>query len=342
MVSEARPGGSTSRVVVLAGGWSEEREVSKASGRAVAAALRSLGYEVVEIDPAYVDFATFPWESVRACFIALHGGCGEDGTIQALLQQRKVPFTGSPPEACRLAISKHLSKERFRAVGLRTPPWFVCMPETSWYEVRQQAGRIGYPLIVKPDRQGSSIGVAVAYTSADLEAAVQQALQYDQVILIERYIAGRELTVALLGDSPLPPVEIAYCGDCYDYHAKYEAADTRYIVPANLSEELAIEVSAAACTAAAVLGCQGLSRVDLRIDEGGRAWVLEVNTVPGLTPRSLAPKAAAAVGIDFGTLCAWMLEEAIERFQQRAETSAPHFRSLTRDRLRRRSARSGW
>ncbi len=301
------------RIAVLLGGNSAEREVSRESGQCVAEALRSLGHSVVLLDPAECALRSFPWSEVDVAFIALHGGSGEDGTVQALLARLGVPYTGSSPEACRMALSKRLSKERFRAAGLVCPPCIVLTPDLPRRDVERAVQMLGYPVVIKPDRQGSSVGVSVVHEPADLEPALTAAARFDPVVIAERYIAGRELTVALLGLRTLPPVEILYYGDCFSYHAKYHDSDTQYEVPANLSPRAVERVRDAARRAVLALGCSGLTRVDLRLDDEDQPWLLELNAVPGLTAHSLAPLAARAAGMSMAELCQWMVCDALCR-----------------------------
>lgn len=300
-------------VVVLAGGSSAEREVSLESGRSVAVALRDRGHQVELLDPAHYLLASYPWERCDVAFIALHGGSGEDGTVQALLARRGVPYTGSGPVACRLAMSKRASKARFMRAGVQTPPAALVTPDRSWREIRRQAAAVGYPLVAKPDRQGSSVGLSIVHEPAELERAVEHAGRFDPVVLLERFVPGRELTVALFGLRLLPIIEIQYYGDYFSYRAKYHDGDTRYVVPANLQPAIVERVRDQARRAVLALGCCGLTRVDMRLDPAGRPWILEVNAVPGLTGHSLVPMAAQAAGITFGELCEWMLAEAIAR-----------------------------
>ncbi len=269
------------------------------------------------LDPAEQPLSAFCWSEIDVAFVALHGGSGEDGTVQALLERLGVPYTGSDPEASRTALSKRLSKHRFKAAGIPCPPAVVLTPDLPWRDSERAVATLGYPVVIKPDRLGSSVGVTVVHEPADLEVAVQNAARFDPVVIVERYVPGRELTVALLGLRVLPIVEILYYDECFSYRAKYHDEGTHYRVPANLSPWAAERVRDAARRSVLALGCTGLTRVDLRLDEEQQPWVLEVNTIPGLTTHSLAPLAARAAGIDMAGLCQWMILDALYRQQIR-------------------------
>jgi D-alanine-D-alanine ligase len=299
------------RVVVLAGGDSAEREISLASGRAVVDALTTAGHQPHWIDPASRDLANLAWSDFDACFIALHGGAGEDGRIQAQLDSLGICYTGSGPAASRLAMSKSAAKELFVSTGLSTAPYrlFDCEGERPLGS--HSLDDLGFPLVVKPDRQGSSLGVGFAADHAELGRRIAEARQFDTHVLVERWIDGREFTVAVAGCQALPIVEIVTPRGLFDYEAKYESALTEYRFDHGLSETTADRITDLALSAVQAIGCTGLVRVDLMLDTQGRAWLLEVNTVPGLTEHSLAPKAAAQAGITMPELCTWMLHEAL-------------------------------
>jgi D-alanine-D-alanine ligase len=297
------------RVVVLAGGESAEREISLASGRAVIDALSSAGHQTRWVDPADCDPAEVAWADFDVCFIALHGGAGEDGRIQARLESLDVCYTGSNPAASQLAMSKSAAKERFLAAGLRTAAY--CVVDCPGHAGNPSPGELGFPLVVKPDRQGSSLGVGFAADRAELDRRVAEASRFANRVLVEKWIDGREFTVALVGRRPLPLMEIVTPRGLFDYEAKYESALTEYRFDHGLVESVASGISDRASAAVEALGCTGLARVDLMLDRRGRAWLLEVNTVPGLTEHSLAPKAAAQAGITMPQLCTWMLHDAL-------------------------------
>ncbi len=295
--------GQPLRVAVLTGGDSPERSVSLASGEQVLSGLAAAGHQAQAFDPAEVPLAAIPWCEFDVCFIALHGGAGEDGRVQAELERLNVPYTGSGPGASRLAMSKSASKERWQRAGIPTPP-FVRMEDFAL----PLRGGANFPLVVKPDGQGSSLGVSVVRRPEELAAALDAAFALDALVIAERWIEGREFTVALLGREPLPLLEIVRSEPIFSYHAKYSTGAAHYRFDHGLpcSQEAAIRDAAIA--AAEVIGTKSLARVDLMLDRAGRPWVLEVNTVPGLTAHSLAPRAAAQAGIEMPALCDWMRE----------------------------------
>ncbi|HET6881929.1 MAG TPA: D-alanine--D-alanine ligase [Pirellulales bacterium] len=327
------------RVVLLAGGDSAEREVSLTSGRAVAQALSSAGHHLQTVDPAATELEKVDWSDADVCFIALHGGAGEDGQVQARLEQMGISYTGSGPRASQLAMSKSAAKERFLATGVPTADFLLlegdilhaadnnvgqafqpdCVTRgdvrleslTYGEPDRRRVDALGFPLVVKPDRQGSSLGVGFAQGAEELRSRVAAARQFDSAVLIERWIDGREFTVAVLGRRPLPLLEIVTPRGLFDYEAKYEDALTEYRFEHGLPAAVAERLVAAAVSAAEALDTSGLVRVDLMLDRGGQPWVLEVNTSPGLTDHSLAPKAAAQCGMDMVALCSWMIRDAL-------------------------------
>ncbi|MCH8044858.1 MAG: D-alanine--D-alanine ligase [Planctomycetes bacterium] len=299
------------QLVVLYGGDSPEREISLASGRSVARALQSAGHDVSLIDPAETVIEAINWHDVDACFIALHGGAGEDGRIQQRLQQQGVPYTGSDPAASRLAMSKRASKDAFRAAGIPTPPCVLVEPCDTPSQAARKVIPLGYPMIVKPDEQGSSLGVEVVTEAVELAAATRRCRQFGPQVLAERLVVGRELTISVLGRRALPVLEIVSPNGLFDYRAKYSSPDTEYRLRTGLSEAVLADVSQVAVTAAEALATRGLVRVDVILDREDRPWVLEVNTVPGMTERSLSPKAAAEAGLDMPQLCDWIVRDAL-------------------------------
>ena len=280
------------RVAVLMGGPSSERDVSLRSGAAVAQGLREAGYEVaaVALDGCALEL---PPEA-EAVFLALHGAFGEDGTVQAMLDERGVPYTGSGAAASRLAMDKVASKRVFEAHGI----------PTAAYQVARPGDRCGLPLpvFVKPPREGSSIGVHKVERESEWDAAVADARRFGDEVLVEAFIAGREVTVGVVDGQVLPAVEIVADEAWYDYKAKY-GGGSRYRVPAPLDPPAAERCGQLGLAVYRALGCRGMGRVDFRLAEDGRPFVLEMNTIPGFTPTSLLPKAAAAAGMDFATLC---------------------------------------
>ncbi len=287
-------------ITVLSGGISAEREVSLASGRAVSDGLRASGYEVQAVD---VTSNTLPLPSrVDAVFIALHGTFGEDGQVQALLRERAVPYTGSGEEACRLSFDKLASKKVFQEANLPTPSFEIIGPSGQ--------RTLPLPVVVKPARQGSSVGIHRVFNEEEWTDAWRDAAQYDACVIAETYIPGKELTVGIVGDLALPALQICAPDDYYDYRAKYTKGVTQYLVPAPITSACAEECERRALQAFAALGCRSMARVDFRMNPEGDLFILEVNTIPGFTATSLLPKAALATGIEFPELCASIIEMA--------------------------------
>jgi len=291
------------RVVVLSGGDSPEREVSLRSGASVAAALESAGHTATLVDPRDCPLHRVSWSDFDACFVALHGGAGEDGRVQQELERLGVPYTGSGPQASRLAMSKSASKERFLAQGVRTLPYALVDEQDDAATALGRVADLDYPLVVKPDGGGSSIGVRIVQQADELPTALTAARACGGACLIERFVEGREFTVAMIDDRPLPLVEIVTPERLFSYEAKYHSSLTECRFDFPLARNRRWEIVHAAAGAAAALGTSGLARVDLMLGRDGRAWVLEVNTLPGLTVRSLAPLAAARAGLDMPALC---------------------------------------
>ena len=294
------------RVAVVMGGSSAEREVSLDSGRNVLAALKARGVDAHAIDgiPALLD-ALRAGHFARV-FNILHGqhGGGEDGVLQGALESLNVPYTGSGVLGSALSMDKTRSKRVWQSLGLPTPK-FVALPRGA--DVHGAAKEIGFPLIVKPACEGSSVGITRVFEEKDLDAAVELAQKYPGDLLMETLIEGDELTVGILGRQVLPSIHIVPKGAFYDYNAKYIAEDTRYICP-GLEGEAEATLRALSLEAFDALGCYGWGRVDVMRDRSGRNWLLEVNTAPGMTSHSLVPKAAAVAGIDYQTLCWRVLE----------------------------------
>jgi D-alanine-D-alanine ligase len=299
------------RVAVLAGGSSPERDVSLASGQQVLAALISAGYAAELFDPAKSPLSDLGGQRFDVCFIALHGGAGEDGRIQSQLQLLGLPYTGSGPGASRLAMYKAASKERFLDAGISTPPFVLLEAGDERHTQAARCQQLGYPLVVKPDSQGSSLGVSLVGHADELDDALTAAAKLDSFVMAERWIAGREFTVALLGRQPFPILEIVADDPIFSFASKYSSPSTSYIFDHGLSYREEAAIVEIAVAAADVLGTKGLSRVDLICDHTGQPWVLEVNTVPGLTARSLAPRAAAQAGYELPQLCELMLRDAL-------------------------------
>jgi D-alanine-D-alanine ligase len=330
-------------IAVLLGGTSAEREVSLASGLAVIKALRERGYEVHAIDtargfvprqdeegllpegvhaapPEHIDAALKPAEiasipelgAADVAFLALHGGVGEDGTLQALLDLLGVPYTGSGMLGSAIAMDKDVSKKLLRDAEIPTLPWRVARAPDFAYDPDAIDDFVTYPCIVKPSRQGSSVGMTVVEGPDGLRAAVDEAAKFDTEVMIERYVRGRELTVGILGDQPLPPIEIKPKKGIYDYESKYTPGMTEYLCPAPLDRETVAQVQAYALRAFKVLKLQGYARVDFILARE-QLFCLEANTLPGMTATSLLPKAAAAAGTDFPELCDRIVKLTMQR-----------------------------
>jgi len=275
--------------------------------------LSERGHDAIALDPAEVDLESYDWHAVDACFIALHGPGGEDGRVQQVLERLRMPYTGSGPAACRLAMSKSASKERFLQVGVPTPEYVLFHQADRADDIASKAAGLGYPLFLKPDSQGSSVGVSLVQGPDELPAALAACFEVQPFGLLERRIVGRELTATILDSQVLPLLEIISARTFFDYEAKYHDAQTRYTFELGLPEVLEREIGKTARAAAEVLGTRGLCRVDLMLDDACRPWVLEVNTVPGLTDHSLAPMAARRAGISFGELCERLVRECLAR-----------------------------
>jgi D-alanine-D-alanine ligase len=328
------------KITVLMGGPSAERNVSLASGIRIVLALRSRGHEVTAFDPSRGPISdeeqqrlassavgveppsleslaqstggaflpaleTLPEIAGAAVvFLALHGGQGEDGTLQALLDMAHVKYTGSGHLSSALAMDKDLSKKLFRSAGVGTADWLMAPAS-----VDQVARELGFPVVVKPSKQGSTVGLSVVKKPEDLQSAIEEAWRYDDEVMIEQFIAGRELTVGILGDSALPVGEIKPVHEIYDYECKYTAGMATEEFPANLSKEQTLEVQQQAEAAFRALKLRGYARIDFRLsvsdDEGknGEFYCLEANTLPGMTELSLIPQGAAAMGMSFSDLC---------------------------------------
>ena len=298
-------------ITVMLGGPSAEREVSLRSGAGVAKALRSLGHEVHEVDPS-----NEKWElpkTTQVVFLALHGTYGEDGTVQRRLEELGVPYTGCDPEASRIGFDKYLTKQRFVAAGVPTARFMLFdSPAASW--------PMGWdpPVVLKPARQGSSVGLQFVERVSDWSKALAEAMRFDSHVLMEEKIAGRECTVGILDNRPLPIVEVRPKTGVYDYKTKYSEGTTEYFCPASFDEATTARVQAAGLGAFKAIGGRDYSRVDVIVKPGGEPIVLEVNTLPGMTDSSLLPKAAAAAGIGYAELCQRMVDLALRRAQRGA------------------------
>ncbi len=281
------------KVALLMGGPGKERPVSLNSGAAVAKALRSVGAEVAEIDVTGPDFQ-LP-EKIDLAFNMIHGTFGEDGELQEILDRLGVPYTGEGGRGSRLAFDKIASKKKFDAAGV---------PNAKWEILSEGGGpSISLPLVAKPPREGSSVGVHIVQNPEELAPALEDCFSRDSEVLIEEFVRGRELTVGIVGGEALPIVEIVPKVDFYSYENKYTKGNSDYFCPARLDEDVARAVQGAALAAHRSLGLEVYSRVDVLLDAANKPFVLEVNTIPGMTETSLLPKAAAVAGVDFASLC---------------------------------------
>lgn len=297
------------RVGVLLGGLGAEREISLKSGEAIAEALLSRGHEVHKI---YVDRdldQVLRQTPVDVAFLALHGTYGEDGCVQGLLELLAIPYTGSGVLASALAMDKVKAKELFRLHNVPTPPYYVARADQG-DELADIHGSFGYPVFVKPRRAGSSVGAGRADDAAQLRERFDEAARFDHSVLVERYVGGREVTVGLLDGRALGALEIEPTGRFFDYRSKYQAGKSNYHFPARLAPTRYKGVLNIAERAAACVGAHGYSRVDMLVTEGENEYVLEVNTLPGMTPGSLLPKIARGAGYDYADLCEAILERA--------------------------------
>lgn len=304
------------KVAILMGGASTEREVSLRSGRQISSALKEKGYIVCEIDPAEEFISSLNEFRPDVVFIALHGKFGEDGTIQGLLEILGYAYTGSGVMASALAMNKVMSKKIFIAEGLKTPLYNYYRREeiAAGERVQDEIGyQLSFPVIVKPVRQGSTIGVTRAWDETELGKAIEHALQFDDLVMVEQFIAGTEVTASVLGTADpevLPLIEIESETGFYDYNAKYSKGMSRHIIPARIPPGTALKIERMALRAYQALDCRQFGRVDFMVSNDDIPYVLEVNTIPGLTETSLFPDAARAVGISFPDLAARLVNEA--------------------------------
>ncbi len=304
------------KVAVLLGGTSAEREISKLSGSGVLAALLSLGVDAHAFDPAERDLSELKREGFARCFIALHGRRGEDGTVQGALELLRIPYTGSGVMACAIAMDKVMTKRVWIAQGLPTPRYMCLSPEAQSREnIQSIPDEIGLPLIVKPPREGSSIGITKVEGYSQLQDAITLATRYDPDLLCEEFIAGEELTCAVLGAGSsahaLPLIRIVAPSGNYDYEHKYFSDATRYLCPSGLAPNEEARVQALALAAYRSLQCRGWGRIDVMLRTADREpFLLELNTSPGMTSHSLVPMAAKAAGIDYPQLCLRLLADA--------------------------------
>lgn len=293
-------------ITVMLGGPSAEREVSLRSGAAVAKALRSLGHAVNELDPAQPGWVLPP--GTQVVFLALHGSYGEDGTVQEELEKLRVPYTGCGPEASRLAFDKVLAKKRCIEAGIATPRFEVFQsPLAPWPEGWKS------PVVLKPVRQGSSVGLQMVEKVSDWPAALAEAFRHDTQVLMEEKIVGRETTVGILAGKALPIVEVRVKKGVFDYKNKYTPGAAEHLCPAPFPPEVIARIEGAALGAFQAIGGRDYSRVDVMVRDGADPFVLEVNTLPGMTEVSVLPEAAAAAGLNYAQLCQRMVDLALER-----------------------------
>lgn len=310
---------SKPRVVVLAGGTSPERDVSLQGGQAVSAALEARGLETAWLDPAEMGVAEFSWRAGDVAFLVLHGEFGEDGQVQTLLETLGIPYTGSDAQASKIAFSKSATKERLQLAHIPTPDSVVINAADSFDFILQRAKALGFPLVVKPDTQGSSLGVSIVFEPNHLPAALSNCFELDHYGLMETYIPGSEWTVGLWNHLPLPPICIETPRGFYDYAAKYTDDGTQYHLEAKAPPALLEGMKRIAARVGRAVGTSGIARVDFRLDDKLHPWVLEVNTIPGMTDHSLIPKAAAKMGLEFPALCEQIVRETAEKIRlQRA------------------------
>jgi D-alanine-D-alanine ligase len=304
------------KVAVLMGGTSAEREVSLMSGTGVLNALKAQGVDAYAFDPAARELSELKHEGFARCFIALHGRHGEDGTVQGALELLGIPYTGSGVMASAMAMDKVMTKRLWEAVGLPTPRYVWLEPDNQAHErVRTVPDELGLPLIVKPPREGSSIGVTKVKGYSEMQDAVTLSAQYDPDVLCEEFIEGEEVTCPVLGDgagaTALPVIRIVAPEGAYDYQNKYFTDDVHYLVPSGLPEEEEQEIQRLVVAAYRALGCRGWGRADLMIRASDRKpFLLEMNTSPGMTSHSLVPMAARATGMSYAELCVAILADA--------------------------------
>ncbi|HET9418318.1 MAG TPA: D-alanine--D-alanine ligase [Chthoniobacterales bacterium] len=302
------------KFAVLMGGPGSERDVSLATGRGVAKALRSLGVEVLELDVRDGNF-TLP-SDVDLAFLTIHGTFGEDGQLQRILEERGVAYTGDGVEPTATAIDKIRSKRKFDEHGVATPRWEVIQPN--------QRPSISLPIVVKPPREGSTVGVIIVKNERELESAVREAANYDRELLVEKFVPGRELTIGILGDQALPILEIIPKGGFYDFKNKYPflnpqaGGGAEHVCPAKIDKDKTRQIQELALRAFRALGLQVYGRIDVILSDRGEPFVLEVNTIPGMTEASLLPEAAAAAGISYIDLCLRIIELSRARMEKKA------------------------
>ncbi|HBU70325.1 MAG TPA: D-alanine--D-alanine ligase [Elusimicrobia bacterium] len=293
------------KIGVLLGGPSSEREISIKTGQAVAASLKGMGFNTVAIDAGADLPQKLKEQSVDFAFISLHGPMGEDGSVQGLLEVMKIPYTGCGVLSSAVSMDKASSKLVFNAFSIPTPASITLTRGDKIPAVKK------YPVVVKPATQGSAIGVSIPGNKAQYLAAIKTAFSYDDKILIEEFVAGTEITVGILGDKALPVIEIVPKGGFYDFKSKYQPGQSDHIIPARISPSAMKKSQELALRAFKALGCKAVARVDLIVDKSGKPWVLEINTIPGMTQTSLLPDAAKAAGLSFDSLVLKIVEYSV-------------------------------
>ena len=297
------------KIGVLLGGNSSEREVSLASGKAISAACKELGHDVLDLDPQFDMRSLVPdLLTVDLVFNGLHGGDGENGVIPGFLQSLGVKYTGSRTEASAICMDKRISKALVQRKDLLTPNWVSLAKNDPFSSV----GDMVFPIVIKPNDQGSTIGLTVVKDESEIDDAIKLARRFANVVLIEEFIAGKEITVTVIGNKAYPIVEIVPSHELYDYDCKYNQGMTEYFCPANIDKDLTKGIQESALKIHKLLRCRHYSRVDFRLDKNRRAWFLELNTLPGMTETSLVPKAAKASGLSFPELIQTIINEALE------------------------------
>ena len=331
--------GSKLNIAVFVGGTSPEREVSKSSGKAIFEAINSLGYKCVLIDPAYgtfqpdeeekyfakEDFSEIKNENliktinsdilnnIDLVFLALHGKCGEDGIIQSLLELKGVKYTGSGVLSSTIAMDKDFSKTIFQKNNVNTAAWFTVAKRYKINDIiKTIKTKFGYPCVIKPNDQGSTVGMTIAKNDDELKNAIELALSFSDLALIEEYIPGREMTVAILNHNPLPVLEIIPKNGFYNYESKYTEGMSEYIVPAEITDDVFKNLQEQAVKAFHSLRCKIYGRVDFRLNEDNIPYCLEVNTLPGMTSTSLVPKMAKVIGISFEELIDKIIRDSLD------------------------------
>lgn len=300
------------KIAVLLGGTASEREVSLNSGTAVLEALRSQGYDAHPVDPKEMSLANLKEQGFDRAFNILHGRGGEDGVIQGMLEQIGLPYTGCGVMTSALTMDKMRTKMLWKGFGLPIADMEIVTKSTVFsFDFQAVVARLGLPLMVKPSREGSSVGLTKVDSADKLKSAVDLALEFDDIVLIEEWLSGDELTVPVLGDEVLPAVQIVPEGEFYDYNAKYISDNTQYICPMPMSDNRREELKNLVKRAYDAVGCRGWGRIDVMTDAEGRFRLVEVNTTPGMTSHSLFPKSAATVGYSFEKLVERILELSV-------------------------------